>query len=287
MNQSFKQSKSQSARLSVIAACAVLFVLGSAEAGQAQQTASPKMVASAEVGAPATAHALPKPAAEDEEPTKPAKAAGEGIKVHGHWKLDVRNPDGKLVKTYEFENSLVTPNSGDFILSYLLAGQAAVAGWEVLLNSSTNTGTLCASASTANFSGCVLVPTGTTSSTLTEYYFGCAYSSCTPALTVTAVPWNVTTNAASYLQLQGSVTVPNAGTINSVATAMAGCATGGMTTNISNVACNVYNPSSTATGYAPAGTVGYQASFTSTTLPTALSVTAGQVVTVTVTISFS
>src|SRR3989442_5421961 len=31
----------------------------------------------------------------------------EGIKVHGHWTIEVRNPDGTLVTRREFENGLV------------------------------------------------------------------------------------------------------------------------------------------------------------------------------------
>src|ERR1700747_3718133 len=30
----------------------------------------------------------------------------EGIKVHGHWTIEVRNPDGSLTRHVEFENSL-------------------------------------------------------------------------------------------------------------------------------------------------------------------------------------
>ena len=30
----------------------------------------------------------------------------EGIKVHGHWTIEVRNPDGKVVTHREFENAL-------------------------------------------------------------------------------------------------------------------------------------------------------------------------------------
>lgn len=53
------------------------------------------------------------------------KAKADGIKVHGHWKIDVRDPDGKLVSQTEFENALTTndPNaaSGDFALAALLS----------------------------------------------------------------------------------------------------------------------------------------------------------------------
>jgi Na+-transporting methylmalonyl-CoA/oxaloacetate decarboxylase gamma subunit len=40
-----------------------------------------------------------------------AKGTHEGIKVHGHWTIEVKNPDGKLVTHREFENSLA-PNNG-------------------------------------------------------------------------------------------------------------------------------------------------------------------------------
>ena len=47
-----------------------------------------------------------------EDKTPPAEAKSErpgheGIKVHGHWVIDVRNLDGKLVTHREFENALV------------------------------------------------------------------------------------------------------------------------------------------------------------------------------------
>lgn len=49
-----------------------------------------------------------------------------GVKVHGYWKIDVKNPDGNLASHTEFENSLTTndPNglSGDDALALLLSG---------------------------------------------------------------------------------------------------------------------------------------------------------------------
>lgn len=38
--------------------------------------------------------------------TKPTGGQHEGIKVHGHWTIEVRNPDGTLVSRHEFENAL-------------------------------------------------------------------------------------------------------------------------------------------------------------------------------------
>jgi hypothetical protein len=49
----------------------------------------------------------------------------EGIKVHGHWVIDVRNPDGKLVTHREFENAYL----GGPFLSQILARQNAVGRW--------------------------------------------------------------------------------------------------------------------------------------------------------------
>ena len=39
-----------------------------------------------------------------QEPTQ--RGPSEGIKVHGHWEMEVRNPDGTLVTRREFENEL-------------------------------------------------------------------------------------------------------------------------------------------------------------------------------------
>jgi hypothetical protein len=70
----------------------------------------------------------------------------EGIKVHGHWTIEVRNPDGAVVTHREFENSLVTngTNSGSAVLAAILACFTAgncpnhtnVLVWEVQLDGS-------------------------------------------------------------------------------------------------------------------------------------------------------
>jgi hypothetical protein len=52
----------------------------------------------------------------------------EGIKIHGHWVIDIRSPKGELVDHREFENSYVGQ------LPAILAGQASVGGWSVFLN---------------------------------------------------------------------------------------------------------------------------------------------------------
>lgn len=61
---------------------------------------------------------------------------GNAIKVHGHWAIDVRNPDGTLAAHHEFENSLV-PDVGPWGLAHLLAREVTVVrGWSIHLGGS-------------------------------------------------------------------------------------------------------------------------------------------------------
>jgi len=74
-----------------------------------------------------------------QERTHPAPAAahresngrlgGDGIAVHGHWTIDVRNPDGKLASHHEFENALEP--SGAIALAGLLGRQFQAATWRL------------------------------------------------------------------------------------------------------------------------------------------------------------
>ena len=96
--------------------------------------------------------ATAKPAAPAEKNSAPgAKGTHEGITVHGHWTIEVRNPNGTLARHVEFENSLdpgfqipitlagsssaaILPGGAAY-LSGLMSGQAfAPAGsWGILL----------------------------------------------------------------------------------------------------------------------------------------------------------
>ncbi len=55
----------------------------------------------------------------------------EGIKVHGHWTIEVRNPDGSLVMHREFENSLT--GGGNYALSTVFARTNSVGLWQINL----------------------------------------------------------------------------------------------------------------------------------------------------------
>lgn len=77
-----------------------------------------------------------------------AKGAKEGISVHGHWRIEVRNPDGSVAKHIEFENSICptqtgfnhnfdNPNTvfpgGALFLSQLATGQSTLGAWMIFL----------------------------------------------------------------------------------------------------------------------------------------------------------
>lgn len=59
-------------------------------------------------------------------------AAGpvEGLRVHGHWTIEVRNPDGKLVNRQEFENAL-SIGGGDTHLVNVLGRTRTAGTWQV------------------------------------------------------------------------------------------------------------------------------------------------------------
>ena len=67
------------------------------------------------------------------EATAQSGAPREGIKVHGHWTIDVRNPDGSLASHTDFENALVA-GSGDKALSWLLARSNSTGHWRIAVS---------------------------------------------------------------------------------------------------------------------------------------------------------
>jgi hypothetical protein len=217
----------------------------------------------------------------------PAKGAHEGIGIHGHWTIEVRNPDGTLARHVEFENGLcisqangnqTTFEGGDQIIATLLAGATSIGGWEILLGSpaiptgAAASGPACplqavytleqkndASATGVNGSGplCTLA------------------TNCFPNLnppTLNAVLVNVVT-------LAGQFTVPgpttNSVTISAVGTSVGNCGGGGSLTAqscVSQFASYFQFTGAYLTGVAP--------------MPAAITVIGGQSVSVNVQFSF-
>jgi hypothetical protein len=146
-----------------------------------------------------------------------AKEAGgphEGIKVHGHWTIEVRNPDGKLVTHREFENSLVTSGAlaGPLTLSTVLGRASTIGLWIVYLYfASAPDGPCLLGPNTP--SPCIAVESA-------DLITGSAYFH---TLTLNA-PFNQADPNFGKLTLNGSITVQNAGQISHVETFVGGCA---------------------------------------------------------------
>ncbi|HUA01993.1 MAG TPA: hypothetical protein VMB02_16775 [Candidatus Aquilonibacter sp.] len=69
-------------------------------------------------------------------PARPAAPKGqhEGITVHGHWIIEVKSPDGKVVSHREFENSLANNQGGGAALLTAMLGRTITTGsWQVFL----------------------------------------------------------------------------------------------------------------------------------------------------------
>ena len=142
----------------ILLACAIVSVQG-ASAQDSTAQGRPKPVAAQ------TSEKQPAPApnanARIEEPQtetaqsigaeKQSRAGGpqEGIKLHDHWTIEVRNPDGMLVTHREFENAYL-PNYN--LLPLILGRTLSVGLWEISLGGSACT----VNASNPSASGCYI-----------------------------------------------------------------------------------------------------------------------------------
>jgi hypothetical protein len=250
---------------------------------------------------PATKTAVPAAPAQttpSDAPTRAASPAGkpsgkgmhEGITVHGHWMIEVRNPDGKLVSHTEFENSLSDPEGA----SYGVLGGLYTAGeWGIALGDPTS----------PPCTATIPPPFGLPHNNL--YLSGypgpfCVLSQVAPPAAI--APTGCASSPASgcsqnlveqaYLQfslyMSGSVVVPKSGQISQVQTLLSLCYN------------NISHPVCAAETTADNSIYDSVESFTAATLPApgsgqcggtgqiscAVQVTAGQTVDVTVTITF-
>jgi hypothetical protein len=309
---SLKQTGATAIQLVIAIAALVL----TANVAQAQQTASPARTAPAAV----TKTVVPAPAqqvAEEEESSaKPSKPGSEGIKVHGHWVLQVKNADGTLGERREFENSLVTTNdgtnttSGSGMLAAALTGNAAVSDPGIGFVQGTLTGdqsTWCSYFGNVAPSGITCYGFTTTNSlwnlTAQNIPAGLVYDSLGLGISATFTP-------TVSIVLTGNFTVPGGLTqISAVQTLWGECVPesvsyvnpggavilgSGTVRNADITSKNCTNAGVLAAAGAAVPIVEVPITFalTSTAVtsggtPAPLSVTTGQVITVTVTISFS
>jgi hypothetical protein len=238
------------------------------------QQASPAQSAAMEPvkAAPTAAHPAARMQAEEER-SAPNSPASQGIKVHGHWKIDIKNPNGSLDRTVEFENSLAPGEmAGAYLLSQVLTGGSEIGDWGIAFVDSANSWcpNYCLIDEVAG-QGAL----GSVASTLNATLYS--------GLTVKFVKATVAnkTVVPPTIVLQGSATAATDTTINNVQT-MAGIC--------------VINPTASTKANATACATGTDLSMFTTTSPTsfttvnlnpAITVVSGQIVQFTVTISFS
>jgi hypothetical protein len=236
------------------------------------------------------------PALPEEKPR--AKGAKEGIVVHGHWTIEVKNPDGKVAAHQDFENTL-DPIEGADLLTGLLSGEYVTDGFYIDLSSAKDT--ICGDTDCGIYDS--RVPALCSGGKLTNG-LPCG------TLTYAAKTGTANNNAIGYT-LSGAVTLllTDGGTINTVGTGIIAClptasevhvtnpsTRNGGTTNLSGVA-NAAATNAFMTvppgQYSP-GTACFQdtggiqgLSFLLTSRTISQPVTGGQSVSVTVVITFS
>jgi hypothetical protein len=108
-----------------LALCALLSLSGSTSFAQWPVPRNAAGIPAAGPGASANA-ALPAAAQKSAPAASGAGGPHDGIVVHGHWVIDVKNPDGSVAEHRDFENNL--GNTGNGILQQILIGQVVPAG---------------------------------------------------------------------------------------------------------------------------------------------------------------
>jgi hypothetical protein len=297
MKPRIKQRNSQF-QSSLAGVCSVLLMLSAGQPGFAQQSAFAKPAAAAAATTPTATLPALKAATDEKETSAPSKPGSEGVQVHGHWKFVVHDTDGRLVSTREFENSLLTPLQGDEVLSMLLQGSAVGGDWAIVLCPSAvgawagnNYGfVVCTAANPVPDAVLLTSLSGSIASALfTVEPQVCPTAPCVAGL-VRQV--NVSGSAPVSFSLSGSYTATANLTINAVETLTAPCTSNtGSPSSLLTVtpqACAAAALGNPVGGNAVVNFYGFTGTRLGTTgTPPAQSLTPGQVLTVTVTISFS
>jgi len=229
--------------------------------GRAQSGAtSPTTAGAKPTAAPAKAPALPavKP---------PAKAQSEGIKIHGHWTIEVRNRDGSVASHTEFENAYL---SGSFFPN-TLSRTMTLGEWGIVLGGSpspclttistpfTSTSYQGVQDSVPIFPACLISESGPAIGGVNA-----GQSLCSPSAGTGGCSNNLQVSYNSGIPLlTGNVVATNSGTISQVETIFSTCGPA-----LSSTAC------ATETA-ADSSSLDYVSAFTATTLPAPGSGTCG------------
>jgi len=178
----------------------------------------------------------------------------EGIKVHGHWKIEIFNPDGTRVSVTEFENALDSSSGASYLIQ-LLSGNAVHGSWGIALGQFASATQPCDDGAGTSIY-CRIGESG-------GFYGGVVIHSSNLAVNA---EWSTTPRK---IDLSGSVTATDPSTIDLVMTTASYC-----TSATDPVTCKTNNNN-------------IWQIFTQATLGTPPSVVAGQLIQVTVTITFS
>jgi hypothetical protein len=203
---------------------------------------------------PVAATAKAEPVRTAEPAAEPPGSRQEGIKVHGHWVVEVRNPDGSLVTHKEFENSL--QDGGKTLLLNLLTRQATPGRWSIVVFDGLCPPVLLSTACQIFESASGVTPTGSRFTNLN-------------------VSPSVATLPLTQITLSGSLTASSGGSVSSVSLQIGNCAG-----SIAPQSCTVSADSGIVT-------VTSLTAFSSRQLGAPVPVLQGQIVQVTVTISLS
>jgi hypothetical protein len=196
----------------------------------------------------------------------------QGMKVHGHWVINVLNPDGTLVQHHEFENSLESAAQG-FMVG-LLSGYMVPGDWMIVLGPQTGNG-----ACINTFNYCGLIHNAATFPA--QGYCGNYY--CTGSTLSYAYNFGADFGGPYSIVLTGSITANQTGTIGTVYTILNTCANIGFSTTVDPSSIETSSPSACVTQTNPSTWYG---PFTDTNI-TPISVTDGQQVQAIVTLTFS
>lgn len=173
-----------------------------------------------------------------------AQGPQEGIKVHGHWVIDVRNPDGTTSSHVEFENALLADGASTLAL-ILGRGPVGIGGWAVMLTPSSGF-------PFGNVANSVNTLPAFVVETAVQGLYGAAGGVVSPNLVLSRV--------GSTVVLTGSATALYPGAIGTVSTTLVlAVGSGRMEAH----------------------------DFSGTSLPAAVALVSGQIIQVTVTLSFS
>jgi hypothetical protein len=218
------------------------------------------------------------------EPSMVDDVAHQGITLHGHWTIDVKNADGTPAQHHEFENQL--QYDGTQYLTALLSGYAVAGDYAIYFTNATATPTsspttnvVCpapASTTTSTFPYCSIVQNINSQPGI----FHCIHYVCVGGLTAT--PTFGSGTGLPNFTLAGSITAPQAGAIVNVYVFHNGCNGNYTTTPPTPTGPATITPTACETQIEGS----YVGTMSGTTI-TPVTVVAGQIIQITVTYTFS